>query len=200
MKPALVLVLLLALPLASSAEAAPVSAPPKAVLATKRLPASVRVVRKTRRLSADEVSAAITKTLAATKLPKNAAVTAVRAAPIEIPSELARVTVDLPALPRRAGSVTLGAVVTFLGESDAVLAKSITPIEIHLPPEAAVPDIARGASVALIVRRGLVEITVSGVAATDADIGGVFPVTLRPSGRVVRARALDRDHALAVEE
>ena len=52
----------------------------------------------------------------------------------------------------------------------------------------------------LVVRKGLVEVSIAGVAGSDADVGGVLPVVLRPSGRVLRARAVDRDHALALED
>ena len=153
----------------------------------KKIPAAVRVSRKTRRL-------------AAAPLPRGATLSNVRAVGADVPADFQRVSVDLPLLPRRAGPTTVQAVVTFLGENDAPLQKTITPIELVLPPEAALPDIPRGAPMTLVIRRGLVEVSISGVAATDGDIGAILPVTIRPSGRVLRARAVDRTHAVALED
>lgn len=166
----------------------------------KKIPAAVRVSRKTRRLAAADVASAIRTSLAVAPLPRGATLSNVRAAGVDVPADFQRVSVDLPALPRRAGPITVQAVVTFLGESDAPLQKAITPLELVLPPEAAFPDIARGAPMTLVIRRGLVEVSITGVAATDGDIGAVLPVTIRPSGRVLRARAIDKTHAVALED
>ena len=166
----------------------------------KKIPAAVRVSRKTRRLDAADVASAIRTSLAAAPLPRGATLSNVRATGADVPADFQRVSVDLPVLPRRAGPTTVQAIVTFLGESDAPLQKTITPIELVLPPEAAFPDIPRGAPMTLIIRRGLVEVSISGVAATDGDIGAILPVTIRPSGRVLRARAVDRTHAVALED
>lgn len=166
----------------------------------KRIPETIRVVRKTRRLTAHDVEAAIRSALADTKLPRGAMFTNVHAIAIEVPDEFHHVMVDLPPLPRRAGPITAQATVTFVSEGDTPLAKVTMPVDLALPPEAAFAEIARGAPLTLIVRRGLVEVTISATAATDADIGAVFPLTIRPSGRVVRARAVDKDHAVLLED
>jgi hypothetical protein len=166
----------------------------------KKIPAAVRVTRKARRLTAPEVGSAIRSALAETKLPRGATLSGVRASAAEVPDDFQRVTVDLPTLPRRAGQTTVAATVTFLGDGDAPLMKALVPIELSLPPGAAFAEITRGAPITLVVRRGLVEVSVSAVAAVDSDVGAVLPVTLRPSGRVLRARAIDKDHAVALED
>ena len=51
-----------------------------------------------------------------------------------------------------------------------------------------------------MLRKGLVEIAIGGVAGSDTDVGSVFQVTLKPSGRVIRARAIDKDHAVSLED
>ncbi|HVH43899.1 MAG TPA: hypothetical protein VM925_16210 [Labilithrix sp.] len=170
------------------------------VPAPKKIPVAVRVSRKTRRLSSNDVSTAIRNALADMRLPRGATLANVRAAAAEVPADFKRVTVDLPVLPRRAGPTTAQATVTFLGEGDAPLQKTITPIELLLPAEAAFAEISRGAPITLIVRRGLVEVSITAVAATDSDIGAILPVTIKPSGRVMRARAIDKDHAVSVED
>ena len=38
------------------------------------------------------------------------------------------------------------------------------------------------------------------LASMDADVGSILSVTLKPSGRVLRARAVDKDHAVALED
>ena len=165
----------------------------------KKVPAAIRVTRKTRQLGAAEVSNAIRTALGSTPLPRGAMLANVRGAATEVPADFQRVNVELPMLPRKAGATTVQATVTFLGENDAPLQKALTPIELVLPPEAAFPEIARGTPVTLVIRRGLVEVSITGVAATDADIGAILPVTIKPSGRVIRARAIDKTHAVALE-
>lgn len=164
----------------------------------KGLPAAVRVSRKTRHLGAADVASAIRASLDAAPLPRGATLSNVRATAIEVPADFAQVRVDLPILPRRAGPTTVQATVTFLGADGAPLRKTNTPIDLVLPPEASFPEIPRGAPITLVIRRGLVEVSVSGVAAIDGDVGGVLPVTIKPSGRVLRARAIDKTHAVAL--
>lgn len=166
----------------------------------KKIPAAVRVSRKTRRLTAADVSDAIRSALAAMRLPRGATLSSIRAAGVEVPADFQRVTVDLPPLPRRAGPATARAAVTFLGEGDAPIHKTMTPIELLLPPEAAFVEIPRGAPITLVIRRGLIEVSVSAVAAIDSDVGTILPVTIKPSGRVLRARAIDKNHAVALED
>lgn len=155
--------------------------------------------RKIRRVGAPEVAAAIRDDLAKRPMPKNASVVAIRANAVEVASDFQRVRVDLPPLPRRPGRITVHAKVTFVDGEDATLLLTLVPIDLELPPSAAFPDIPRGASISLVVKKGLLEVSVPAVAAVDADVGTILPVTLRPSGRVVRARAVDKDHAVAVE-
>jgi hypothetical protein len=166
----------------------------------KKIPAQVRVSRKTKKLSAAEVGGAIRTALAATKLPRGASLSSVRANAAEVPADFQKVSVELPTIPRKAGPITVQATVSFLGDEGAVVQKTLTPIALVLPPEAAFAEIAKGAPIALVVRRGLVEVTTPGVAAADADIGAILPVTIKPSGRVLRARAIDKDHAVALED
>lgn len=165
-----------------------------------KIPAHVRVSRKARKLSANDVDGAVKAALATQRLPRGATLVKVRSSATEVSDDYDHVSVDLPAVPHRAGPMTVQATVSFLGaDGGAPIHRSLVPLDISLPPEAAFPDVARGAAIALVIRRGLVEVSVPGVAAMDSDIGSVVMVTLKPSGRVVRARVLDKDHAIAEE-
>jgi hypothetical protein len=86
--------------------------------------------------------------------------------------------------------------VSFMERAQLLCALSV-PVDLLLSPEAAIFDLTRGARVVLMVRHGLVEVTVSGAtAAADADVGSLVPVVLHPSGRVLSARLEDREHAV----
>ncbi len=166
---------------------------------SSRLPDRVRVVRKGRHLVPADIDRLVRAAVDPTRLPKGATIALVRGAAIEVPDGFDRVSAELPALPRRSGSVMVTASVSFLQEG-VVLARVAVPVEIAIPAEALIPDGSKGAPILLIVRRGLVEVSIGGVAGADGDAGGVLPVLLRPSGRVVRAHVVDKDHAVAIEE
>ena len=170
------------------------------VAAPRKIPLAIRVARKTQKLAPADVGGAIRDALGKTRLPRGAALGAIRAAATEVAADFDHVTVELPPVPRRAGTFFANAQVTFVDASGEPGPKTFVPIELVLPPEASVAEIPKGAPIALVVRKGLVEVSIAGVAGSDADVGGVLPVVLRPSGRVLRARAVDRDHALALED
>ena len=166
----------------------------------KKIPASVRISRKSRKLAAADVVTGVREALAGKPMPRGATLSAVRASAVEVPADYRRLDVELPAFPRRAGAATVHARVTFLGVNDAPLFKTLVPLDVALPPEAAFPEIVKGAAISVVVRHGLVEVSLPGVAGADADVGTFVPVTLKPSGRVLRARAIDKDHALVLED
>jgi len=166
----------------------------------KKIPAAVRVARKTRRLQPADVNGAVKVALADMKIPRGAALTNIRSNGVEVPADFQKVSVELPTLPRKAGTVTVQAHVTFLSDETVAISKAIVPIDFTLPPEAAFAEITKGAPITLIIKKGLVEVAIGAVAASDGDVGSIVPVTLKPSGRVLRARAIDNTHAVAVEE
>jgi len=134
------------------------------------------------------------------RLPKGATVSTVHAtASADVPLATDRVTIEVTTPPRRAGSVTTPAVLTFWRTADVAGRLPIT-LELSVPPEALVFDTSKGATLTLVVRRGLVEVTAPAVLATDADIGDVVQVLLRPSGRALRAQLVAKDRAIAVED
>ena len=141
-------------------------------------------------------------TTSAAKLPKGATLVAARPSaggPVAIPIAPTRVTIDMTPAPRRAGTVTAAAVLVFWKESD-VSARVPLTLELSVPPEALLYDVQKGGVLTLVVRRGLIEVSVQAVASADADIGDVVQVLLRPSGRALRAQVIAKDRALAVED
>jgi hypothetical protein len=157
--------------------------------------ATKQPAKKLRHLSVIEVEEAIRGAIAETPLARGATLTAVRTSAIDSDT-FDKVMLDVPVLPRKAGPMSVTTSVTFLS-SGAPVARTTARLDIVLPPEAALAPIPKGAPILLSIRRGLVEVTIAGVAGADSDIGGILPVVLRPSGRVLRARAIDKDHAVA---
>lgn len=164
-----------------------------------RIPEAVRVFRRTRTLRANELEEILRNALPRERLPRGAALTAIHAPrTLDVPAGWSSVTAEIPRPPRRAGPFVTTAQVSFVRDTE-VLARVTIPIDLTFPPEAVRPDLARGSAVTLLVRQGLVEVRVSASAGTDADVGDTIPVVLRPAGRVLRARLIERDVALAVE-
>lgn len=167
-------------------------------------PAASAKPKTTRHPAASELTelARAAITTSAARLPKGAILVAARpsaAGLVDIPLTPTRVTIDVTPPPRRAGTVTATAVLVFWKEGD-VSARVPVALELSVPPEALLYDVQKGSVLTLVVRRGLVEVSVQAVASADADIGDVVQVLLRPSGRVLRAQVIARDRALAVED
>ncbi|MBS2012281.1 MAG: flagella basal body P-ring formation protein FlgA [Deltaproteobacteria bacterium] len=168
---------------------APVKAPP-APAPTTRAPSAVEI--------ADLARSAITNS--GTKMPKGATIVGARAtADAAIPNGATKVTIELTPPPRRVGKVVVSGVLSFWKESD-IAGRLPVSLELSVPPEALVFDVAKGASVTLVVQRGDVEVSAPAVAGSEGDVGDVVQVLLRPSGRAFRARLLSKDRALAVED
>ena len=168
-------------------------------LSLPKLPAQFRIARKARRLATSDIDKLVRDAIEPARIPRGATLAAVRAIALTVPEGYDRVSVDLPAMPRRVGTVTVTAAVAFLAQGD-VLARITVPVDLTVTAEALVPDVAKGAAITLLVRRGLVEVSIGAVAGADGDTGGTIPVLLKPSGRVVRSRVIDKDHALSLEE
>lgn len=169
------------------------------IVAKLKLPEAVRVVRTTTKLDARALDKAAREAIAKTGLPRGATLAAVKpSGAVEIAAGFDALEAEIPKPPHRTGSFATTAMIAFKSGSD-VLAKISVPIELALGPEAAAWDVAKGAAVQLVVKRGLIEISAAALAGQDADVGATLSVTLRGSGRVVRAKLVDKDHAEAIE-
>jgi flagella basal body P-ring formation protein FlgA len=162
------------------------------------IPAAVRVVRKMHRLDVVDIEHIVREALA-NKLPRGVTLTAIHAAhPVDVPEGWTSVIADLPRPPRRTGSVSSSASVSFYENSQALWMLNV-PVDLTLSQEATIADLTRGSRVTLVIKRGLVEVSSSGTAGTDADVGGIVPVVIHPSGRIISARLEDKEHAVAID-
>lgn len=138
----------------------------------------------------------------AVRLPKGTKVIAARpstASMVRVPLAPTRVTIDLTPPARRAGPVVATAVLVFWNDAD-IATRIPLHLDLSVPPEALVYDVPKGGVVTLVVRRGLVEVSAQAVTSSDADVGDIVQVLLRPSGRALRAELIAKDRALAVED
>ena len=164
------------------------------------LPDAVRVVRKTKHLATWDVDALVRTAMAPKPLHHGvllAVVNAERA--VDVADGYARVDVEVPRTPKKPGAFATSAVLSFVDADEQVLSRLAVPIVLAVSEEGAAYDTPRGTSVTLLVRRNLVEVRVPGVATVDGDVGDPVPVQIRSSGRVLRARLLSKDEALATE-
>lgn len=154
--------------------------------------------KKMRRLTPADLEAMVRDASSNARLPRGAQITAVRSrTPFEVPS-FVTMTAEITPPARRAGTVTTTAVLTFKDDTN-IVARELITLDVAIPREALVRDVTKGASITLIIDRGLVEVTAPGVAGADADIGDVVPVLLKPSGRVMRAKLTAKDKAIAID-
>ncbi|MBK6697899.1 MAG: flagella basal body P-ring formation protein FlgA [Myxococcales bacterium] len=157
--------------------------------------AAVRVVRKTRAVDAALIEGEIQKA----SLPRGVTLAAVRApATATVPDGFDRSTVEFGKVPRRAGAHRLTAIVTFARGTER-LASLLVPVELNVSDEGAKPDAGRGQPVQIVLRRGLIEVAAAAVLGADANVGETVPVTIRNTGRVVRAKLTEPGKALFVE-
>jgi hypothetical protein len=165
------------------------------------VPDAVRVVRKVKHLSPSEMETIVRDALGAGPAWRGVRLGAVKAEhAIDVADGWGRVEIDVPRPPKRPGVFATTAIASFYAPDGDVTARIPVPVELSVSPEGATYDAARGSQVTLVVRRGYVEVRASGVAMSDADIGDPVPVQLRGSLRVVRAKLLSRDEALALED
>jgi hypothetical protein len=165
------------------------------------LPDAVRVTRQAKHVLPSEMDSIVRDAVATKALPRGVTLTAVRAdRAVDVVDGWSRVDVDLPRPPKKVGPFVTTAIASFFGAEAEVLARVPVVVELAVSQEGVAFDAPRGAAVTLIVRRTLVEVRVGAFAGADADVGDALPVQLRPSGRVVRARLVSKDEALAVEQ
>jgi len=163
-----------------------------------KIPASTRVVRKTKKLAPTALEQMTRDAVSATGLPRNGALTAVRPrATVSVPDGWDAVRVEVPKPPRKSGKHLTTATLVFT-EGEGVLHKVPVPIEMMLPKSAAIPDVKKGSKLTLLIERGAIQIKASVTAAADADVGEEVGVVLE-NKKVLRARVESSDPPTAVE-
>lgn len=172
---------------------------PQGLPAKTKIPAAVRIVRRTVTLSPTDLEATTRRAVAASGLGRGATYSGARpGAAVTVPDGYDAVTAEVPRPPRRAGKLSTVATLTFR-EGDAELAKVQVPIDIDLPKEAANADVTKGTKVVFVIARGSVEIRATATAGADGDVGDEIPVTISESGRVLRGKIITRNPATLSE-
>jgi hypothetical protein len=166
------------------------------IVGVSHLPEAVRVARKMDQLTFERL-----RTLGEDAIARAGTRTGVRLKSLQPPASVRvasgwqSVTTQLPKSPRRAGEWTTTVMLSFEGEGQK-LARVAVPAVFEISADGAAPDISKGAPLTLVIRTGLVEVSTKAVAGDNADIGETFAVTLRPSGKVVRAKLVAKGRAM----
>jgi hypothetical protein len=162
----------------------------------RRLPSAVRVVRKMRSLDARALEALAREGLEGS-LPRGASLARVRAPrAVTVADGWDRVEAIVPRTPRRRGTFAT-TVRLRLERAGAEIGSLDVPVELALSEAAEAADVEKGAPLSVIVASGLVQVTAAAIAGASGDAGSIIPVTIRTSGRVLRARIVDRTRAVA---
>jgi hypothetical protein len=165
------------------------------------IPDAVRVFRKAKHLAQVDVNALVRDALVQKPLGRGVALVAVRADhPVDVADGWARIDVDVPRAPKRQGTFATAAIASFMSPEGEAIARISVPLELGVSAEGSTYDAARGGAVTLVIRRGYIEVRAGGISMADGDVGDVVPIQLRQSGRVLRARLVSRDEAVAVED
>lgn len=158
----------------------------QAVQGVPTLPSAVRVVRKLDALTPDRVRALATEAIEATRPRPGIKLKHLNVASVvKVASGWERVTASVPRPPHRAGQWMTTVTLTF--ELDgAPVARVSVPASFDVSAEAARPDVRKGETVTLVVKRGLVEIAARATAKDDADVGDGVYLALQANGKIVR--------------
>ncbi len=154
-----------------------------------------------RRLTESELSECVHNALLSGEatLPKGTDLVAVSATVLPERPAYTRTTVDITAPVRRVGTGRATALVTFLHDDD-VVGRVPVSLSVRMSQAAVTFDVPKGEVLTLAIERGRLEVSTSAVAASDGDVGDVIQVLLRPSGRALRARIVNRERAVLVED
>jgi len=194
-----------AAPVATAAPAPTHAQPASSPSTTPSGPAAGKPAPTMRRLQASEVTelARAAITAGGSRLPKGATLVTARATlatpATEIPIAPSRISLEVTPPARKAGPVRATGVLVFWRDVE-VAARLPVQLDLSVSPEALVYDVPKGATVTVVVRRGLVEVSSTAVSSADADVGDVVQLLLRPSGRAIRATVIAKDRAVAVED
>lgn len=168
-------------------------------IAGVKLPKSIKVVRKAKKLEKSALAQAAEEALSAQTLPKGARFVSVTArTPATIADGYDATRVDVPRLPRKAGKFTTPATLRFLEDGEEI-SSALVDVALELPASAAIPDVKKGSKLSLVVVRGAIEIRATAIANEDADLGDVFMVTVADSKKSLRARLAEASPAVAME-
>lgn len=159
----------------------------------KDLPPYFRVRRAKDRPSAEEIDGLVRSAMTPV-LPPGTRILAIRvSSDAPIPRDADEVRASPVSLARGARRGWVQPRMEFW-KNGAIVATVPVQVELHAdePPP---PAVRRGSRVVVVSARGLVEIAMQGITSADGDIGGVIPVVVQGTARVVRARLVSGERA-----
>lgn len=151
------------------------------------MPASVRVVRAARRMSAHDLETETTPRLRAALPPGVTLVSIHFARGVVVPPHATVQKTILPRLPRRAGA-TKTTVMFEIAEGAELAARIPGTVTLEISERAAQPAVARGGRLDVVIEKGPARVTAVGVALADADIGDMVSVRVDGTQKTLEAR------------
>lgn len=163
------------------------------------IPASVRVVRVTRRFSERELDLLIRPTLSSL-MPAGATLVT-----IQLPKSVLGVpnvsvgNIRIPRLPKRAGLTRTSAVAELVAGGDVVARVPLT-MDIQLDDQATRYLLERGAPLNLVIDTGLTRVTAAATVQNPADLGDVVPCQVSKTHKILRAKVISSREAVVVQQ
>ena len=163
------------------------------------IPASVRVVRVTRRFSEGELDVLIRPSLSAL-LPPGATIVA-----IQLPRSVLTVPqvsvgdIRMPRLPKRVGLTRTSAVAELVVGGDVLTRVPLT-MDVRLDERATRYLLERGAPLNLVIDTGLTRVTAAAVVQSPADLGDVVPCQVSRTRKILRAKIISSREAVVVQQ
>ena len=151
------------------------------------MPDVVRMVGRGKELAPNEVSS-LSSPLIRQSLPAGITLFGVEPAaqPVIVPPNAAPGSVLFPQWHRRSGRIRATVTVEFVDEG-RVVARIPLSITVEMASDAGRADVAKGTSLQVVLTQGAVSITSSATTLSEGNIGDTVRVTIRATGRVVRA-------------
>jgi len=162
------------------------------------LPASVRVIRLTRRFSERELDTLIRPALVAI-LPSGTTILSVHLPKsVTTAPNVAVGSIHFPRLPKRAGPAHTTAVVELVTAGDILLRVPFT-LDVQLDEQASRYVLERGASLNLVIDTGLTRVSAAATVLAPADVGDVVSCQIVRTRKVLRAKIVSSREAMVVQ-
>jgi hypothetical protein len=164
-----------------------------------KVPDVVRVVRKARRFSPEELRDWL-KPAILEALPRGVRLTQIKASRSLITSANASLgKVVLPRLPRLVGSTTITAMVEVVDDGE-VLLRVPASLVVDISAQAASAAVPRGERVTLYIEKGPAHVSAVAIALQDLEIGDTGSFRIASTQRVLRARLESKATARLVDQ
>jgi len=167
-------------------------------LSKVKLPRAVRVLSAAKRWSIEELASAATPVLLAT-LPRGVSVKRAKALAKAVTSPGATITaVRMPRLPRREGEYLTTAMIELSNDAQ-VVARIPLQLTLELTGAAAVPTVAKGARLQLLIENGPARVSALAVALSDGEIGDTLQFRVATTQKILYGKVEEPTLARVVQ-